>query len=840
MSRYNRVAAWRLDYTRQGDLPLNAQTSPLSRTTYLSLLLLSAATLVFEINLTRLFSVAQFYHFAFMIVSLALLGFGASGTALALFPHWGRGNPARGLSRLALGAGLSILGAYLLTNWVPFDSFSIAWDRRQVYVLALHYLALATPFFFSGVAVGLLLTAYPQNAGGTYAVNLVGSALGCVVALAAPSVLGGEGTVMLSSGMAALAALIAPQKWPVKATQRVAQFRILLTVCLLAFSLLDLGIRLAGGPSFSFLELQISPYKSLSYALQYPGAEVTSRRWNAFSRVDLVSSPGVRSLPGLSFDYLKPPPPEDGLLVDGDDLSPVVLPGAGLDFTAYLPSALAFQLHPEANTLILEPRGGLDVLVALSEGARRVTAVEYNPLIVEAAAHVYEDPRVEVVVEANRSYLQRSGESFDVVMLSLVTTYHPVRSGAYSLGEDYRYTVEAFEDALARLNPDGLLVVNRWLQVPPSEFLRAFALAVTALENAGLDPAGRIVALRSFNLGTLLVKPTPFTGQELSALRDFAARLTFDLVYTPDLRPEEVNRYSVMEEPLYYQAFTDLLAAQDRAAWYAAYPYDVAPPTDDHPFFGHFFKWSQAGQVLAELGRVWQPFGGAGYFVLAALLALALIMAGGIILMPIGVARWRKSTHEAQTKIPPRLRWAGLGYFGLIGLAYLLVEIPLIQHFILYLGHPSYALTTVLFSLLLFSGLGSQRAYRIPHRPAMAVLVGLAVGTPWLLPAFFDLTLGFSLAVRLAVTVLILAPLGFLMGIPFPRGVGKLEAAAPGLIPWIWGVNGAASVVSSMLAALLALSFGFRVVLLLGAACYAGAWLVIPALTVPRIQSPRP
>ncbi|HEY5571945.1 MAG TPA: hypothetical protein VIK64_02925, partial [Anaerolineales bacterium] len=246
--------------------------------------------------MTRLFSVAQFYHFAFMIVSIALLGFGASGTALTIFPSLLKAKPGQRMSQFVMATGISILAAYLLTNWLPFDSFSIAWDRRQVLILVLHYIALATPFFFSGMALGFLLAASPQFAGTTYAVNLLGSAAGCVIALIAPASLGGEGMVTLSIAIAVLAALMS--------TLGLYQFRhpiVLGALVLLIFAFLDLGLRLTGWPldgqsPFPFMELRISPYKSLSYAMQYPDARVIYRQWNAFSRVDVVRSGGIHSL----------------------------------------------------------------------------------------------------------------------------------------------------------------------------------------------------------------------------------------------------------------------------------------------------------------------------------------------------------------------------------------------------------------------------------------------------------------------------------------------------------------------------------------------------------------
>jgi hypothetical protein len=809
---------------------------------YLTLLLLSAASLTFEINLTRLFSVAQFYHFAFMIVSLALLGFGASGTALAVYPNLGRANPRQSLAWLALGCALSSLGAYLLVNCMPFDSFSIAWDSRQAGILLLHYLALALPFFFCGMAVGLLLAAYPQSAGRTYAANMLGSALGCSVALLSPSKLGGEGTVVLSSGLAALAAAVSftSGKGTEKPLYQVQKW-LFAGLCsgVLLFSAMDCASRLSGRTIFSFLDLRLSPYKSLSYAMQYPGARLISQRWNSTSRVDVVHSAGIRSLPGLSYRYLKVPPAEDGLLVDGDDLSPVVLPEANREFSAYLPGFLAYQLRPHADTLILEPRGGLDILTALQGNAQQIVAVEMNPLIVQAANSIYQQPRVSLVIDADRSYLRRSLERFDVVVLSLASSYHPIRSGAYSLAEDYRYTVEAFQDALTHLKPDGLLVVSRWLQTPPSECLRTFALAVTSLEQTGHSPAEHIVAYRGYNMLTIVVKNDVFTSQELTTVREFATSRAFDLVYAPGLRSEETNKYNILPESVYYQAFTTLLHTIPHQAFYAAYPFDVRPPTDDHPFFGHYFKWSQTRELVAEMGKTWQPFGGAGYFVILALLLLALGLSALLVLLPAAASHLRQAQHK--TPAADGRVYLCLLYFAWIGFAYLLVEIPLIQRFILYLGHPAYAMTGVLFSLLLFSGLGSRFMASIPLRHGLVILVVVLLVLPLLFPVLFNLSLGYPLAVRLFLTVLALAPVGFLMGTPFPGGIVWLlpiERRSE-LAPWAWGVNGAASVVSAVLAALLALSFGFSWVLRIGALCYAAAWLTVMAIRqAPRFPPP--
>ena len=794
---------------------------------YAGLFLLSMATLMFEVNLTRIFSVAQFYHFAFMTVSLALLGFGAGGTMLTVWPRLRpRRSPSqeemeRYLAGTSIGFVLTSLGAYGLMVKVPFDSFQVAHDWHQGVVLAGHYLALAAPFCCSGVAIGALLSAWPERAGQIYGMNLGGSAAGCLAAVLMPRWVGGSGVVFLAAAVAAVAAGVSPLRmtgvwgrwgrllWPVAVV----------------------GLVLAAVERLPSLEVPLSPYKSLSYVLLYPDARPISQRWNGFSRVDVVQTKSVRSLPGRGFRCTQQPPPQRALTVDGDDLTPIthVSPGfSRLAFTDCLLMALPYRLRPDAQALVLEPRGGFDVLVALSEGAQMVTAVEPNPLVVQAvreqgawAGCLYDDPRVRVLVEEGRTFTRRDQGRYDIVVVSLSAPYRPVTSGVYSLVEDYRYTVEAFNDYLARLDEDGLLVVTRWLQVPPSEAIRAFALAVEAVENAGGDPRTQIVALRSYQQMTILVRQGAFTAEELAAVRAFAAPRAFDLVYLPDIRPTEINRYNVMPEPIYHQTCTALLEAPDRTAWYRAYPFDVRPPHDDRPFFGHFFKWEQRAEVLASVGHTWQPFGGAGYFVLLALLALATLSAAGLIVLPLGLRRGNGRESEEQ-KMPVG---GTLVYFGLLGVAYLAVEIPLIQQFILFLGHPTYAVAVVLFTLLLFSGVGSLLSGRKASKAVWLVLPAIIALYMWELPAMLRSTLSAPLGIRVVISVLVLIPLAVLMGMPFPQGIARLEMQ-PRLAAWAWSVNGAVSVVTSVLAALLALSWGFSAVLGMGAICYVGAGIM--------------
>jgi hypothetical protein len=819
--------------------------------TYLGVFLLSMASLAFEITLTRVFSVAQWYHFAFMTVSIALPT--PDPSPLPKAQERGGGAPSS-YTLLAVPFALSIVASYLIINTIPFDSYRIAWERRQLLYLAIYYLSLALPFFFSGLIVGALLAAQPARASTIYASNLAGSALGCLAAVAALPFLGGAGTVMLSALLGMLAAGAFTMQ-DARYTWRKAAFSILHSPFSTLYLVSLVGLSFLTLKPLPFLEIRLSPYKGLSYALQYPGVEIVFSRWNAFSRIDVVRSGGIHSAPGLSLAYLGSPPPQLGLFTDGENLSPITATDrdeAKLgEFIGYLPTSLPYRLLPGAEVLVIEPKGGLDVLTALENGAASVIAVESNPLIIEAvqdsfgdlAGGIYQDARVRVLAEDGRSHVRRMDQKYDLIQLSLADSYRPVTSGAYSLSESYLYTQEAFADYLAHLNEGGLLAVSRWLQLPPSEALRVGALAVTALERTGVShPEKRLIAIRSMRTALLLVKNGEFSTEEIEAVRGFCDEGKFDLVYYPGIQPTEANRYNVLPEPSYYRAFQDLLSAENRARFYADYAFDVSPPDDDRPFFFHFFKWSQTPAILQTFGQTWQPFGGSGYFVLVALLVLALLASAALILVPL-LFQLRKTSEVSETarlsspkssevwtprkSTPSGVRGRVFLYFALLGLGYLFVEIPLMQRFILFLGHPIYAFATTLFALLLFSGLGSMTCPRLPLLKMLILLSVAILLYPLLLPHLFQLLLGQGFALRLLASVVSLAPLGFLMGIPFPGGIALLHRLAPDLIPWAWGINGCLSVLASILSTMLAISFGFSWVLVGASLAYGGGAVVI-------------
>ncbi len=771
----------------------------------------SAAGLAFEIALTRVFAITQFYHFAFLAVSLALLGFGASGSALSAFPRLGRGGPQR-WAWLAVGQSLTIIGAYALTNALPFDSFAIAWDRRQVFYLLVYYLVLAVPFFFGGLVVAVLLTGGdapdPIPSNWVYAASLAGSGVGAGIALGGLATLGGEATIALSAAVAMVGATAfasAEERRPWAGTAAI-------TVLLL------LAVTVPAP-----LAMKLSPYKDLNAALRYPGAEISTTRWDQGTRIDLVVSDGIRSLPALSLTYSGPLPRQDGITFNGDDLSPVPRLAPDSDeYALHVLSSLAFRLRPSARALVLEPRGGLDVAIALANGAGSVLAVEPHRDAVEmirsSGPNPYDDPRVTVTFADPRTFVERSGDRFDVIDLALTAPYRPVSSGAYSLAESYLLTVEAFEQFLDRLAPGGIFTAARWAQLPPSEETRLLAIAVEALNNRGNDAPPAAIMLRSYAGAVLLVRPDGFSPSDVEQVDQFAQAERFDIVAAPFL--DSTNRFNVLPDEQYSHLAAALLTTKDVETVYRTHEFDIAAPTDDRPFFGHFFTWSQASTVLDTLGRTWQPFGGAGYFVLLALLVISTLAALVLIAAPLVI---RKSNGS---RTPGSLRWWTVSYFGMLGIAFLFVEIPLIQQYILLLGRPTAAFAIVLFAILVASGAGSALSRRIPWRPGAVALTALALAYPFLIRGLTPWVLPAPTAVRIVAGAAMIFPLGFLMGIMFPWGLAHLERRASHLVPWAWAINGTVSVMSAAAAAILALAFGFSLVVQIGAAAYGLAALL--------------
>lgn len=822
------TAALRLP-TRGGSLHLSLL--------YAGIALVAGATIVYEVALTRIFSIAYGYHFAFLAMSLGLLGFGVSGTLLALRPHWRESLSGLRLGWLAAAACLTFAGGYLVANNIPLDPYRVGWDPGQLPLLCLYLALFALPFLLTGLVQGLPITSWPAFAGRIYAASLIGSGLGALAALVALDRLTAPGALSAAAAAAAAAAVVlaGAGRERTDPDARLAR-RVLVAV---AVSLcIALSVVTAAQPAW--LEVRMSPYKPLPQLLQFPDAKVVLSESSSESLVDVVASSSVHSAPGLSFGYQGAMPEQSAAVVDGDRVIPLTpVDQLGPEFLQSLPSGLAYRLRPGAGVLVLEPGAGLEVAAALDGGARSVAAIEGNSLLAglfrgplaERTGRIFDDPRVELVGANPRAYLAGSTGGFDVISLALSENRRSVTAGAFSLSENFLMTREAFDTYFARLRPNGVLAVHRWLQLPPTEELRAASLLVESLQRAGRDPGRHIVAVRSFSTMLILAKAEPFEATEIAAVKAFAEERQYDLVHVPGMAESEANRFNVLRDDRYAETFRRLLADPD--SLYQDYEYEVRASTDDRPFFFHFFKWSQIPTVVSLMGKTWQPFGGSGYLVVLGLLAVITLLSALMILLPVVVSRRREKERRTPKGWGAR---AGV-YFAMLGLGFLMIEVALVGRLLLVLDYSALAFTTVLFGLLTASGVGSVLSSRVPWRTALALLVAFTLLYAMFLSGPLEVLLRAPLPIRTAGALAGLAPLGILMGVAFPKGLQWVAAESAAWLPMAWSVNGFMSVIGAVLAALVSLSWGYSVVLACGGAAYLIAlfciWKLPPAVGRP-------
>jgi len=783
-----------------------------------------------------------------MVISIALLGYGASGAFLAVTGNRLCRHVGAAFATGAILFAVSAVASFAVAERLPFNALAVIWEPRQLLYLLVLYLLFALPFFCAATCIGLALIAFPERIGRTYRYDLVGASTGAIGLMLALIVLFPNVALKVVAVLGFLAAALAISE---RETGVVRKGR--------AVGYALAAIAACAALPQSWTALQLSEYKGLSQTLLVPGVKVLAEDSGLHGLLTVVSSSAIpfRYAPGLSLYNSTEPPAQLGVFTDGDGLTVITAFDGRLEPLAYLdhtPAALPYHLLEKPEVLILGVGGGADVLLALLHRPPRIDAVELNPKLVRLvtkrfagfAGRLYEQPGVRIHVAEARSFVAGSHDRYDLIQIPLLDSFATAAAGTHSLNESYIYTIEAFEQYLDHLRPGGYLAITRWLKLPPRDSLRLFATAVSALERRGIGEPGRHLALvRSWNTTTLLVKNGPLTGEDAAAIRRFAEERAFDLGFLHGMSREEANRFNVLDQHYFFDSAVALLGPQ-RKEFLRHYKFDVAPTTDDRPYFFDFFKWQALPELLER-----RTLGGAalldwGYAVLVATLVQASVLALVLILTPL---LWL-GRHRPQAAA--LARWQIALYFLAIGFAFLFVEIASIQRFVLFLGHPVYAIPVVLCAFLFFAGLGSGFAPRLTARldalsppgalirfsggdgrclwavrvrhPALALAVAGIVAAAVLhlvaVPPLFRWLMPLPDALKIAVSLVLIAPLAFFMGLPFPLALVRVAAARPGLVPWAWGINGCASVLSAILAILLAMSLGFSAVLLIAIGLY--------------------
>ncbi len=764
---------------------------------YCGVFLISLSILMLELVLTRIFSVTMYYHFAFMAISIALFGSGASGVYVYLKSR--RFTQDRALKDMAvcsMGMSVSILIALVVLLNV---SVGLVPSFRSYLTLTALYLVSAGPFFFGGIIISLSMKHLAATSGKLYFFDLIGASLGCLMVIPALNWLGGPGAMMAVAIIAASSALAF--SWKIEDGRKLTRLALVLATAVIALA--------AFNQRFNILAVR--------WAKGLPEKPSIFAKWNSFSRVTVSGD----------LSDVKPL----WVTIDSDAATPILHYSNNADAMDYVEravSALAYQIKPAPRVLIIGPGGGREVVTALESGSRDVTGVEVNGIIVQDvmqqepyrsfSGNLYNRPEVKAVVDEGRSYIRASSERYDIIQASLIDTWAANAAGAFALTENNLYTVEAFKQYMDHLNDDGILTMTRWLLDPPQQELRLVSLARELMAREGVpNPERHLAIFKAPGRGervetSFLFKKSEFTDEEVRTLEAHAARTGCEVMYTPLTRPANV--------------FTELATTSDREAFYNKYPINVRPTFDDSPFFFYHVELADVPEAFRLTNESQKT--NMGVFVLFSLLIITLMLVAAFILGPLILSKGRLITDSPASTLTRLL------YFGFLGLGFIIIEMAMIQRFILFLGHPVYALAVVLFSILLWSGMGSLVTSRVSNRRletsaawALATIAILTLIYVQVLPLLIDRFGGQALGVRMLIAIVFLIPLALLLGMPMPLGIRLLNQRAPHLIPWAWGINGATSVMGSVASVIIAMNWGFSRALVVGSLAYLCSMVLI-------------
>lgn len=804
---------------------------------YIGIFFFSTSVLLFELSLMRVFSILQWNYLAFMIISIAFLGYGASGTFLSVFSSILKRAEGKNLYKYLLFFSLlfslgSLLSIFVISK-VPFDLYRVITDRYQLLYLVIYYLAIAIPFFFAGICISLVISKLPEKINKIYFCDLSGAAIGCISFLVLANYISLSHLLIIPPLLSFLASFLFSLKLHDKRT-------IIYIVGIFVFIILFSGAE-------SFYSFPVNPYKSLFTLLRYPNSRIIDRQENSFARLEVVESEGVRYAPGLSLNFSGEIPEQLGLVTDGDGLSAITrLEGEDdleglkkIEFSDYISSALGFHLiGDKRKVLIIGPGGGLDVLGGIYNETEEIWGIEMNPDVkillqgnyADYSGNIYNREGIKILTGEGRSVLKGLEQKFDLIQISLIGSSNTASGGFYSISENYLYTVEAFMDFWQHLSDGGKLSITRWLKFPPREIVRLCSISLEALSRMGIEkPENHLAIIRSWGTSTLILSKKEIGEEKIRAIKDFCDERNFDTVYFPGIKEEEANTNHILEQSYYYREINQLVNSfkeNKLKDFYDSYFFNVSAVTDNQPYFFYTLKWRNIPMIIKSTAN-WQPLIEWGNLIIFATFLQGIIFSIIFIFLPLIFKRLPISKRKI--KIPFLL------YFASLGLGYMLLEISFIQKFILYLTNPAYSTSIIIFSFLFFSGLGSFYSRRIEKNYVNALkiiilsLCTILLSYQIVLPYVFNTTLQYSLLVRIFITLGLIFPLGFLMGMPFPLGIKLVNSIDKGkeLIPWLWATNSFCSIIASVSAVIIAIFFGFKVVAILAASIYLFGFLSI-------------
>lgn len=788
--------------------------------------LISFSTLAFEVLLTRVFSIGQWNHLSFMVISIALFGFAASGTFLSILDARQKGwkdvfSTRSSVAFIIVLYTVFALLSFITLNNIPLDYFRLPLEPVQIVYLLLAFVLLALPFFFSGLIISLAYTLVPLKTGFIYFASMAGSGGGAALPALGIPLLGEEKLIILSAllPLTLIPALaINRDIKPNAAHKKLPLINAIIVSAVLLIAGLSTFLMTAKG--FFIIKVDPSAYKALSQILQFPNTRIDRTVASIRGRTQKVQTPYIRFAPGLSLKYSDSLPPQQATFRDGDHqfvlyrLSSVAEAGFARQTLSFVGYHLVQDPH---KVLVIEDGGGLAIPCAIASGSRDITIVARDP---QLASIIYSHYKLPVVDHNPRSLLARTNEKFDIIHVENWGTSIP---GADALDQAHLFTKNAFFEYLQHLSPNGVITISRRLLLPPSDAIRLWAEAYEGLELFGVEnPRTHLAMLRNWDTYTLIVSLAPFA--EIKVLQQFASDLNFDLVYLPDMDRKLANKYNIFKEPYHFNEIHRLAEAYAEGTekgYFRTYLLDVRPQTDRRPFPGRFLKWSRLRALYESMGSRLYALFMSGEVIVTVVFIEALAVTVFLLVIPILV--FLKTNRKPSTP-------QGI-YFLAVGAGFMFSELFFIKQYILIFSDPVISFTVVLSAILIFSSLGglctqniSIKALRLRNSllVLIAFLLAMIIWIEWVV----DQILKFSITWQYIFAFLLLCPIGFLMGLPFPLGMRYL-LQNPTQRAYAWSVNGCASVLASIGSAQIALSFGLLHIMAGAIVAYAFALLCV-------------
>lgn len=776
---------------------------------HLSTGLLSAAIIAFQLALIQILSFVQWYHFAYMVISVALLGFGAAGTVLAIFKKLFITHIVFLLPVLMITAGIAmaLIADAAQSSFVRFDSYLLFTSFAHTGRLLATYDLFFIPFFFGALAIGLVFVKHTDKIGNIYFVNLLGSGAGGILALALTRIL-------FPNQLPAIIAIIPLAAGMVMLPKRKQLFH---------FIFICIGVVVIGLKILRPSPLILSQYKDISKTLLLPDAKIALEKTSPYGVIQAVSSPVLRYAPGMSLVAEKPAQAKMVLFINGDwfgaitdwkrtDTSTI------LDYTT---AALPYVMSARKRVLVLRSATGIDVAHAVSRGANKVAAVEPNTIILSTLKgslatttdSLFYHPAVSVYNLEPRTFLLTDTSGYDLITMPIIGTFGG-SSGLFALQEQFILTREAFSEMWHKLNAGGVISVTAWMDYPARNSLKILATIIEVLKDAGVqNPQDHIAAIRSWGTISFALTKSPLKPSEIVNIRSFCDAMMFDPAILPGLRQAERAAYNQFQDDRFFD-YVDQLLSPQRAGFYQDYDFNIKPATDNKPYFSQYIKWNSLRRVAGFFGNRSLPFFELGYILVVVTFFQIFIASFLLILLPLFKIGWRGKN-----------KWEVFLYFSGIGLGYMFVEMVFIQRFILYFGSPVYAAAAVITALLIFSGIGSNASNFFSSRQNRMLLIFMLIVLILLLYSFLltpvlRQTIHLPVVVKLLIVLTVIAPAAFLMGMPFPSGLSRLLTHNEAVVPWAWGINGCVSVISTALATIVSVEMGFTWVMLLAAFAY--------------------